>query len=258
MTDARRQTPDARTRQGGSAPFHAVRKLGSSRTGFLGAGRFGRKAPRQTREHSLDVLQFGNYWRHSFLVGQTQKYGHQQVGLQFTSGTQGDVDEAAELSIPEPAASLGDIRCDRQRGTSTLRYEPESLGLGKVVGDAVDAVDNHPTSLPDLELPKVLHTPLLPTNVPQRNALVSRCGTSHTSGTSYNASGVWRLAYGALIPLRAPSRSGTCHRASGRWRLTPGVFVRFEGSPCPSTANAPGVWRLASGVSSSTDAAYLR
>ena len=257
MTDARRQTPDARTRQGGSAPFHAARKLGSSRTGFLGAGQFGRKALGQTREHPLHMLQFGNYWRHNFLVGHSQKYGHEQVGLQFRSRTQRDVYEAAELSIAEPAASLGDIRCNGHRGTPTLRDQPESLRWGKVLCDAVDAVDDHPTPLPDMELPKVLHPPLLPTNVSERNALVSPYGRSHTSGTSYNASGVWRLAYGALAPLRAPNRSGTCHRASGRWRLT-GVFVRFEGSACPSTANASGVWRLASGVSSSTDAAYLR
>ena len=195
MKDARRQTPDAKGLSGGER----VRSPRQIRSGCL--LRFGLfvEATSQADEHSLDVLPLANHRSHGLLVGHPQEHSHKQMGLQFRSGTQRDVDEASEFSIAEPAASLGDVRCYRNRRPPTLRDKAESFRLGERFGERVDTIDNDPTSLPYIEFPKVLHPPVVSPITAKgnthRSSVFYLSGTANPSTISGRA-GVWRLASG--------------------------------------------------------------
>jgi hypothetical protein len=183
MRDARRQTPDAKgCRSGGPVQYPGQTGDAEGQLGRLGLFR---QAAGETREHSLHMLQLLEYRGNSLFGGHAQEGCHEQVGLQFACGTQSDIDETAKLSIPEATASFGDVRCDRHRRPPTLRYKTKSFRFREPFSDPVYALDDDPTSLPNLELSKVLHAPLVPEKRSSRNL----------SDTSY-ASGVWRLASG--------------------------------------------------------------
>ena len=282
MKDARRQTPDAKWPRNGERVQHPG-QIGWRR--HLGGFGLLSKAASQTGEHSLDVLQLANDWRHIVLVGHPQEHGHEQVGLQLRSRTQCDIDKPAELAISEAAASLGNVGCDRHRCPPTLRNKSESFRLGEPFGDSVDAIDDNTTSLPDLELPKVLHPPLVPEKRSRRNVpdTPRGSGVCHLSVFDYLsakslavgvwrlASGVWRLVSGVWRPswvakvsvtsgavgvwrlasgVSYPSRNAKLSGAVGVWRLASGVSYPSRNAKLSATSGAFGVWRLASGVSS--------
>ena len=233
MRDARRQTPDAKGCRNGEQLRHPG-QIGWSRH-LERFGLFG-KATSQAGEHSLDVLQLANDRRHIVLVGHPQEHGHKQVGFQLRSRTQCDIDKPAELAISEAAASLGNVGCDRHRCPPTLRNKSESFRLGEPFGDSVDAINDNTTSLPDLELPKVLHPPLVPEKRSRRNAPDTPSG-----------SGVWRLAYGISVQSAIANLSLTSE-GSGVWRLASGVSYRSLILNQSLMSCAAGGWRLASGV----------
>ena len=210
--DARRQTPDAKWFRSGG-PVRYPGKIGTG--GHLERFWWFSEAASQTGKHSLHVLQLVNNRRHGLLVGHPQEHGHMQVGLQLRSRTQCDVDKPCGLSVAEAAASLGDVRCDRDRRPAALRDETESFRLREPFSDPIDAVDDNTTSLPNLELPKVLHPPLVSGKRARWNALASSI-------------------------------------ASGVWGLASGVFSRPETFHLPQSFLALGVWRVASGVSSAS------
>ena len=230
MKDARRQTPDAKGLRNGERVRHPG-QLGWSRH----LGRFGfSKAASQTGEHSLDVLQLTNDRRHIVLVGHPQEHGHKQVGLQLRSRTQCDIDKPAELAISEAAASLGDVGCDRHRRPPTLRDEPESLGSRKRVGYPIDPMDNHATSLPDLELPKVLHPPLVPLIPVEGNTLWSGDGSLSVianPSANYRRSSVL-LPASSVSPLSGFADPSATPQPSGVWRLASSV-------PSPTSTAIP-------------------
>jgi hypothetical protein len=254
MRDARRQTLDAKGVRIGEQVRYPE-QMGDVERNLERSGLF-REAPGKACEHSLHVLQLGSYRRNSLFVGHAQEDGDEQMRFQFRSRTQCDVDKPAELSIAEPAASLGDIRCDRDRRPPTLRNEPEQFRLGELFGDPVDAFDDDTTSLPNLEFPKVLHPPHISGKRWKWNAPANR----NTFGVSNqprfanladptDAFGVWRLASGVF------SRPGTFHPpqsslAFGVWRLASGVPLSPGGVHPPQTPLGSGVSRLASSVPS--------
>jgi hypothetical protein len=251
MRDARRQTPDAKGLSLGvrvCAP-PVQDKVGMPRPSH-GFGLFS-EATSKTGEHSLHMLQLRDHGLDRLFVGHPEKDGDEQMRLQLRSGTQCDVDETAELSIAEAAASLGDVGCDRDRRPPTLRNETESLRLREGLSYSVDAINDNTTSLPNPEFPKVLHPSLVQLMRERRNTYrsdVCRIQPVRRVSRAWRlASGVWRLR----SPLdRQPVRPVL--RARG---LASGVshLPRIANPSAPSRAS--GVWRLASGVSSYDPAA---
>ena len=232
MRDARRQTPDAKglSRGGRVCATPVQTKAGMPRPSHS----FGllSEATSETGEHSLHMLQITNDRRHGLLVGHSQEHGNKQVGLQLGSRTQCDVDETAELSTTEPAASLGDVGCDRDRRPPTLRNETESFRLGKGLSYFIDGTDDNTTSLPHPEFPKVLHP-----------RLVSRMSCKGNTPRP--------------VVLRIPSRLDRqpVRPVPRAWPLASGVSHLPRIFNPSARSRASGVWRLASGVSPNTVAA---
>jgi len=206
MKDARRQTPDAKGLRSGERVRHPKQSGWSRHLGHFGLLS---EAASQACEHPLYVFQLSNHRRNTVFVSHAQENRDQQMRFQFRGRTQRDVDKPGELSISEATASFGDVRCDRDRCPATLRDETKTFRPGECLSDAVDAADNDTTSLPDLELPKILHPPLVSGKRSRWNALASS-----------NASGFWRLA--SVVPPQFAIANDTPQR-SGVWRLASGV-----------------------------------
>lgn len=189
--DARRKTLDARNR-----PSFAARWVVSeSRLAFLN------EAASERGEHPLHLFELGNDRTNGFFGCHLQEGGDEEVRLQLSGRAEGDVYKPTELSTSETAASLGDVRCYRNRRPPTLRNEPVSLGGRKRLRDLIDPNYNHATSLPDLELPKVLHPPLVPLMPENGNTLPSSAPPLSAIANPYatpQRSSVWRLASSVL------------------------------------------------------------
>ena len=140
MRDARRQTPDAKgLSRGGRVSRPPVQNRAGCPARQHSFGLFS-EATSQTGEHSLHILQLRNHGLDRPFVGHPKKDGDKEMRFQLRSRTQCDVDEPAELSIAEAAASLGNVGCDRDRRPPTLRDETESLRLGEGLSYSVDAI----------------------------------------------------------------------------------------------------------------------
>jgi len=220
--DARRKTLDARNK----SSFGARWAVSESRDAVLD------ETASQRGEHPLHLFELGNDRTNGFFGCHLQEGGDEKVRLQLSGRAEGDVYEPTELAASETAASLGDVRRYRNGGPPTLRNEPVSLGGRKRGSYLIDPVDNHSASLPDFELKKVLHPPLVQGIQVEGNT--PRASAHPPSGTAN--------------PFAMSKRSSV-------WRLASSLPYPSLNSDTSLRTRAPDVWRLASSVPSrsSTD-----
>ena len=186
------ETPDARRQTPAGARSPARKRGIRSRSAFVG------QASGQRGEHPLHLFQFRDHRTYGFAGRHIQENSNEKVGFQLGGRAKSDVHKPTELSAPVSATTLRNIGRYGNRCTATLGHQAEPLRRGKQAGDLVHAVDDDATSLPYLQLLKVLHTPLL-------QVMIGK-GNTHTHRRRTGRFGVWRLASSVSSPSEASNR----------------------------------------------------
>jgi hypothetical protein len=115
----------------------------------------------QAAEHSFDFNQNCKNALLDSLGDENEIEAENRLALEFAGRPHRDVQETPEFTVASPSAPLGDIAADRHAGPSHLTSQAESLALREVGGHLIDGFVQVACTLPDIELPEVLHHDLL-------------------------------------------------------------------------------------------------
>jgi hypothetical protein len=85
-----------------------------------------------------------------------------EMRLDLVHRTDSNVHEPGEFAGPSTTTTLGQIRADRDGGSTRLNYQPKSLLTGESVGELVHTTDQTSAHLPGDQVPEVSHWRFVP------------------------------------------------------------------------------------------------
>jgi hypothetical protein len=85
-----------------------------------------------------------------------------KVALGFGRRAPGDFEESQRLLRRVLTTSFGDVRCDRECGSTKLTRNDPSIGARERSREPIDREEELARALPDLQAPEVMHGGKLP------------------------------------------------------------------------------------------------